>query len=182
MNEELQTLNHELQARVDSLSQLANDVKNLLDSTDIATVFIDAKLHVRLFSAGSRRIFRLQAVDVGRPLSDFASELDYPALTSDAREVLRTLAVHEATVQSHDGHWFVVRMLPYLTLDNRVDGVAITFSDITKSKQIEAALRSTQAGLEEHIVAQDKQLERGAPPAATPSAISSADDAPAETS
>ena len=118
MNEELQTLNHELQARVDSLSHLTNDMKNLLDKTEIATVFLDLDLHVRLFTAGSSRIFPLMAGDVGRPITDFASALAYPGLADDAREVLRTLAVHEQPAATRSGGWVLVRVMPYRTLDN----------------------------------------------------------------
>lgn len=160
MNEELQTLNHELQARVDSLSHLTNDMKNLLDNTEIATVFLDLDLRVRLFTAGSSRIFPLIAGDVGRPITDFASALAYPTLADDAREVLRTLAVHEQPAATSGGGWVLVRIMPYRTLDNAVDGVTITFSDITASREREQELQATQAGLEQHIEAQARQIEQ----------------------
>jgi two-component system CheB/CheR fusion protein len=160
MNEELQTLNHELQAKVDSLSQLNNDMKNLLESTEIATVFLDPALRVRLFTAGSNRVFKLIAGDVGRPITDIASELAYPELAADAREVLRTLAVHEQPAAARDGRWFQVRIMPYRTLENMIDGVAITFTDITASKALEGKLRATQAGMEKHIVEQDLKIDQ----------------------
>jgi len=160
MNEELQTLNHELQAKVDDLTRVSNDMKNLLESTDIATLFLDAKLRVRLFTAGSSQIFRLIPSDVKRPIADFASALDYPALVADAQEVLRTLTVHEQRAASRDGRWFMVRIMPYRTLDNMVEGVAITFADITASTVLEERLRATQTGLELHIEDQAAQLQR----------------------
>lgn len=160
MNEELQTLNHELQSRVDNLSRLANDMKNLLDSTEVATVFLDRDLHVRLFTTGSNQIFRLVASDVGRPLTDFASEIDYPALVTDAAQVVRTMTVHDQPAASRDGRWFQVRIIPYRTVENKVDGVVITFTDITTSKALEDKLRATQAGLERHIESQALALER----------------------
>ncbi len=159
MNEELQTLNHELQVRVDSLSRLANDMKNLLDSTEVATVFLDVELKIRLFTAGSSKIFRLATTDVGRPLADLASDLTYPLLLQHAREVLDRVAVHEEPAQASDGRWFLVRIIPYRTLTNNVDGVTITFSDITASKILEGKLRATQVGLEKHIEDQAQQLE-----------------------
>jgi two-component system CheB/CheR fusion protein len=162
MNEELQTLNHELQAKVDTLSQLNNDMKNLLESTEIATVFLDPALHVRLFTAGSNRVFKLIPGDVGRPITDIASELVYPELAAVAREVLRTLAVHEQPVAARDGRWFLVRIMPYRTLENMIDGVVITFTDITASKTLEGKLRATQAGMEKHIAEQDLKLEKRA--------------------
>ena len=160
MNEELQTLNAELQHKVDDLFRLNNDMKNLLDSTEIATVFLDAALRVRLFTAGSNRVFKLIPGDVGRPITDIASELAYPKLADDAREVLRTLAVHEQPAAVCDGHQFLVRMMPYRTLENMIDGVVITFTDITASKTLEGKLRATQAGLEKHIAEQDVKIEQ----------------------
>jgi two-component system CheB/CheR fusion protein len=162
MNEELQTLNHELQAKVDTLSQLNNDMKNLLESTEIATVFLDPALHVRLFTAGANRVFKLIPGDVGRPITDIASELAYPELAAVAREVLRTLTVHEQPVAARDGRWFLVRIMPYRTLENMIDGVVITFADITASKTLEGKLRATQAGMEKHIAEQDLKLEKRA--------------------
>jgi len=160
MNEELQTLNAELQHKVDNLFRLNNDMKNLLDSTEIATVFLDTALRVRLFTAGSSRIFRLIPSDVGRPVTDIVSELVYPKLADDAREVLRTLAVHEQPVAARDGRWFLVRIMSYRTLENMIDGVVITFTDITASKTLEGQLRATQAGQEQHILEQDLKLEQ----------------------
>jgi two-component system CheB/CheR fusion protein len=158
MNEELQTVNQELQAKVDHMSRLNNDLKNLLDSTEIATVFLDEALRVRLFTSGSNRIFKLIPGDVGRPITDIASDLVYEALADDAREVLRTLAVHERAAAARDGRWFRVRISPYRTLDNVIDGVVVTFADITASKTIESELRTTQVGLEGHIVEQALKL------------------------
>jgi two-component system CheB/CheR fusion protein len=160
MNEELQTLNSELQHKVNDMSRLNNDMKNLFDSTEIATVFLDPALRVRLFTAGSNRIFKLIPGDVGRAITDIVSELAYPELADDAREVLRTLAVHEQPAAARDGRWFTVRIMPYRTLENMIDGVMITFMDITVSKTLEGKLRATQAGQEKHIAEQDLKLEQ----------------------
>jgi chemotaxis methyl-accepting protein methylase len=160
MNEELQTLNHELQAKMDDLSRLNSDIKNLLDNTDIATLFLDNELRVRLFTIGTNRVFKLIPGDVGRPITDITSDLLYPELAEDAREVLRTLVFHEQQAAARDGRWLEVRIIPYRTLENMIDGVVITFTDITVSKTLEAELRKTQAGLEKHIVAQDEELEQ----------------------
>jgi two-component system CheB/CheR fusion protein len=160
MNEELRTLNAELQHKVDDLFRLNNDMKNLLESTEIATVFLDPTLRVRLFTAGSNRVFKLIPGDVGRPITDIASELAYPELAGDAREVLRTLAVHEQPAATRDGRWLRVRIMPYRTLENMIDGVAITFTDITASKTLEEKLRATQAGMEKHIGDQDLKLKQ----------------------
>jgi two-component system CheB/CheR fusion protein len=160
MNEELQTLNTELQFKVEDLSRLNNDMKNLLASTELATLFLDALLRVRLFTAGANRVFKLIPGDVGRPITDIASDLAYPELADDAREVLRTLTVHEQPAAARDGRWFLVRLMPYHTLENMIDGVVITFVDISASKTLEEKLRATQANLEKHIANQDRKLEQ----------------------
>ena len=141
LNEELQTVNAELQAKLDELSAASNDMKNLLNSTEIATLFLDSKLHVRRFTEQATQIIKLIPGDVGRPITDLASDLLYPELTADAREVLRTLVSLEKPVTTRDGRWFAMRLMPYRTLDDRIDGVVITFSDITKAKKLEAQLR-----------------------------------------
>ena len=141
LNEELQTVNAELQSNVDELSRASSDMKNLLDSTDIATLFLDGDLHVRRFTLPTTRIIKLIASDVGRPLSDIASDLRYAEMQDDAREVLRTLAYSEKQVPCDDGRWYRVRIMPYRTLDNRIDGLVITFTDISETKKLEAELR-----------------------------------------
>ena len=148
MNEELQTVNTELQAKVEELSRASNDMKNLLDSTDIATLFLDKELNVRRFTPQTTKIIKLIAGDAGRPITDLASELCYPELSDDAREVLRKLAAVEKPIGTRDGRWFTVRIMPYRTLDDRIDGVVITFTDITVSKTLEAKLRGQHDVLE----------------------------------
>jgi len=160
MNEEMQTLNHEMQAKLNDLSRLNNDLKNLLDNTEIATVFLDPAMRVRLFTMGSNQIFKLIPGDVGRPITNIASELAYPELVDDAREVLRTLVLHEQQVTARDGRWFLVRILPYRTLENMIDGVVVTFTNINTSKMLETDLRKRQAVLEQHIVEQDLKIEQ----------------------
>jgi two-component system CheB/CheR fusion protein len=143
LNEELQTVNAELQAKVDELSLANSDLKNLLNSTDIATVFLDSALNVRRFTTQASRIIKLIPGDVGRPVTDLASVLLYPELPEDAREVLRTLAVTEKAIATRDGGWLAVRIMPYRTLDNVIDGLVMTFTDITAAKTLEAQLRRT---------------------------------------
>jgi PAS domain S-box-containing protein len=141
MNEELQTVNHELQAKVDELSRSNNDMKNLLNSTDVATLFLDGDLLVRRFTTQTSRLIKLIPGDTGRPITDITTELDYPDLAEDALEVLRTLVFKERQVGSRDGRWFSVKILPYRTLDNVIDGVVITFTDSTAARRLEEALR-----------------------------------------
>ena len=141
LNEELQTVNAELQSKVDDLSRASSDMKNLLDSTDIATLFLDGELHVRRYTLPTTRIIKLIPGDVGRPLGDIVSDLRYPQLQEDAQEVLRTLIYSEKQVPCGDGRWYSVRIMPYRTVDNKIDGVVITFGDISKTKKLEAELR-----------------------------------------
>ncbi|MFZ4481466.1 MAG: PAS domain-containing protein, partial [Rhodoferax sp.] len=145
MNEELQTINHELQDKVAELSRASNDMRNLLDSTDIATLFLDAALQVRRFTSQTTRLFKLIAGDAGRPITDIVSALDYPELVSDAQEVLRTLILRERDVPASEGRWFKVRVMPYRTHENRIDGLVITFADMTASKALEHELSTARA-------------------------------------
>jgi two-component system CheB/CheR fusion protein len=160
LNEELQTVNTELQARVDELSRASNDMKNLLDSTDIATLFLDNDLKVRRFTPQATKIIKLIPADAGRPITDLVSDLNHPTLADDVREVLRTLASTEKPVAARDGRWFTVRMMPYRTLDDRIDGVVITFANITAAKTLETKLRAKQAGLEKRVADQSAKWDR----------------------
>jgi two-component system CheB/CheR fusion protein len=157
LNEELQTVNTELQAKVDELSRASNDMKNLLESTDIATLFLDRDLNVRRFTHQMTKIIKLIPSDIGRPITDLVSHLDDPSLPADVREVLLTLASIEKPVSSADGRWFSLRIMPYRTIDDRIDGVVITFADITVAKTLEAELRSQHANLEADIARQRNQ-------------------------
>jgi len=145
LNEELQTVNQELQSKLDDLMRAHNDMTNLLNSTEIATVFLDNGLLLRRFTPAMTRIIKLLATDIGRPLSDLATDLDYPDMFRDALEVLRTLVFSEKEVPTVDGRWFIVRIMPYRTLDNVIDGVVITFLDVTKAKKLEADLLAVRS-------------------------------------
>lgn len=147
LNEELQTVNAEQQSKMHELSRVNNDMRNLLNSTEIVTVFLDNELHVRRFTPGADKIFKLITGDVGRPLSDIVSNLLYPEMTEVAREVLRTLAFSEKQITSTDGRWFSVRIMPYRTMEDVIAGVVITFSNITAAKELEAELRAENARL-----------------------------------
>ena len=142
LNEELQTVNVELQSKVDELSSANNDMKNLLNSTDIATIFLDNALHVRRFTTQATRLFKLIPGDIGRPLSDIVTNLNYPNLQIDAEEVLSTLAFSDREIVNTDGRWFQVKIMPYRTLENVIDGVVMTFNDISRAKTLEKELRA----------------------------------------
>ena len=141
MNEELQTVNAEMQTKLDDLALAQSDLKNLLNSTDIAMLFLDQKLNVRRYTERAAKIISLRESDIGRPLSDLTTSLQYPALQDDAHETLRTLIFSEKQILTSDGRWFSVRIMPYRRLDNVIDGAVITFVDITATKQLESTLR-----------------------------------------
>ncbi len=148
MNEELQTVNIEQQAKVDEYSRANNDMKNLLDITDVATMFLDNELKIRTYTARANKIIKVIPGDVGRPITDLSSSLPYPELAEDAREVLRTLASKEKQIASHEGRWLKVRITPYRTLGNIIDGLVITFTDITEARTLEVELLNVKAELE----------------------------------
>jgi len=145
LNEELQTVNAELQSKVDDLTWVRNDMANLLNSTEIATIFLDNKMRLRRFTSHATKLFKLISSDVDRPLSHVVTDLDYPQLKDDALEVLSTLVFHEKVVSTLDGRWYRVRIMPYRTQKNVIDGVVITFTDITEIKHLEAELRGRGA-------------------------------------
>ncbi len=143
MNEELQTINSELQTRLDDLALTQSDMQNLLNSTDIATLFLDNALNVRRYTEQAVPIFHLREADVGRPLSDLANTLGYPLLLDDVKETLRSLTPCTKSVTATDGRWFSVRIMPYRTLANMVNGAVLTFVDISSAKALEFRLRET---------------------------------------
>jgi len=144
LNEELQTVNVELQSKVDEFSRVNNDMKNLLNSTDIATLFLDKELNIRRFTNQTTKIFKLIKSDIGRPFTDQASDLDYPELVDDAQEVLRTLAFIQKQISTKDGRWFSIRIMPYRTFDDRIDGLVITFFNMSSQRQVEVQLNESK--------------------------------------
>lgn len=144
LNEELQTVNIELQSKVDDYAKVNSDMKNLLNSTDIATLFLDKELCISRFTFQATKIFKLISSDIGRPFTDLVTDLEYPALSDDAREVLRTLVFLEKDVAASGGRWFRVRIMPYRTLDDRIDGLVVTFVEITIFKMLEITLKETE--------------------------------------
>jgi two-component system, chemotaxis family, CheB/CheR fusion protein len=109
---------------------------------------------VRRFTVQTAKIIKLIPGDVGRPITDIATDMDYPTLAQDAHEVLRTLVFSQKQISASNGRWFLVRIMPYRTQQNRIQGVVITFSDISVAKTLEAQLRKTQAELELRISSQ----------------------------
>lgn len=145
LNEELVTVNSELQGKLNDLADTNDDLQNLLNSTEIATIFLDNELHIKRFTPEAKRVSSLMAIDAGRPLSDIVSKLTYDRLLEDAQDVLQTLVVKEQEVRATDGSWFFMRILPYRTAKNSIDGLVLTFLDITKNKQAEQAVQTSRS-------------------------------------
>lgn len=141
INEELNTVNAELQNKNSELTMLNNDVYNLLASTEIGTMFLDLDLHLRRFTPAIQQIYNFISGDIGRPIQHFHSNLKYDRLLDDIKEVLSNLVPKAIEAQSRLGVWYLVNIQPYRTLDNVIDGVVITFVDITKQKQRDERLR-----------------------------------------
>jgi chemotaxis methyl-accepting protein methylase len=160
LNEELQTVNAELQGRLDELSLTNNDMRNLLNSTEVATVFLDKELRIRRFTKQAAKITTLIPGDVGRPISDIACDLLYPELSGDAREVLRKLGSVEKAIHTSESTWFSARIMPYRTLDDHIDGVVISFWDITDAKELEAKLQEMQRALENRLKGKSTELDK----------------------
>ena len=132
VNEELITVNTELQSKIEQLSSMQNDMKNLLDNINVGTIFLDQHLAIRRFTRDAVKVYRLAASDVGRPLSDIKSNLEGEDLLRESQSVLDTLVPVEREVRSADGTWFLARVQAYRTVDNVIDGVVLTFTDITE--------------------------------------------------
>ena len=144
MNDELRTLNNELKLKVEELSRSSNDMKILLNSSNIATLFLDNKLNVRGFTPQIVTMIKLLSSDIGRPISDLVANFDYKTFVEDAHEVIRSLVFMEKEVPAHNGLWFRVRIMPYKTVENRIDGVVMTFFDISEIKRLQNELKEIQ--------------------------------------
>ncbi|HVU02773.1 MAG TPA: chemotaxis protein CheB [Polyangiaceae bacterium] len=158
LNEELQTVNAEFEERNRALSQANDDMRNLLNSTDVATVFLDDRLAVKRFTTQAKKVFSLIDTDIGRPISDLTANLQYDGLLDDAREVLRSLVFREREIETRDGAWRLMRIMPYRTHDNLIDGLVITFVDIDRLKRAERTAHEARLLAESVIEAIDDAL------------------------
>ncbi|MBK1732396.1 chemotaxis protein CheB [Thiococcus pfennigii] len=146
VNEELATVNAELQTKVTDLSRANNDMNNLLAGTGVATLFVDYGLRITRFTPATTQLIKLIPSDVGRPVGDIACNLvAYTELEADVHEVLTSLVPQEREVESRAGAWYRMRIGPYRTLDNVIEGAVITFADISQHKAIEAELQEARA-------------------------------------
>jgi two-component system CheB/CheR fusion protein len=142
VNEELQTVNAELQSKLEELSTTQDDMRNLLNSTEIATIFVDNDMRVKRFTQEATTIINLIPTDIGRPLHHVATNLAYKNLIPDLGAVLNKLASQEAEVRTTAGTWYSMRIMPYRTTDNRIDGAVLTFTSIDAQKRAQEALQA----------------------------------------
>jgi two-component system CheB/CheR fusion protein len=148
LNEELQTVNNELQNKVVDFSRANNDMKNLLNSTEIATLFLDKELNIRRFTDPITEIFKVRNSDTGRPFTDLVTDLKYPEIGTNAILVLKNLTSIETENETNNGRWFSIKIMPYRTIDDHIDGLVLTFTNITKSKKLELELKEANESLQ----------------------------------
>jgi len=146
-NEELTTLNAELKSKVEEVSRSNSDLQNLMASTGLATVFLNRDLQIKRYTPRAVEVFRLIPTDVGRPLSDLRHGFSDEDLMRDAGQVLDSLTPIEREIRTHEDDWFLLRVLPYRTVEDKIDGVVLTFLEITARKRAEAALREREQEL-----------------------------------
>ena len=155
VNEELATVNMELQTKVADLSQANNDMNNLLAGTGVGTLFVDHQLHITRFTPATTKVINLRQGDIGRPVGHIVSNLvGYDRLVDDVQQVLDSLVPVEAEVQVNTGFWYLMRIHPYRTLENVIEGAVLTFVDITTLKRVEAALQTAQAQMSAQLMTQ----------------------------
>jgi two-component system CheB/CheR fusion protein len=144
LNEELMTINVQYHAKAEELTRLNNDMKNLLDATEIGTIFLNNKLEILRYTPPIKKIFNVIPTDIGRPLSDIVANLDYEQMEENIREVIDRLVTSEVEVKSKQNEWYAVRIMPYRTLDNFISGAVLTFANITGYKQLEFKAKAIQ--------------------------------------
>ncbi|MEZ5784892.1 MAG: chemotaxis protein CheB [Xanthobacteraceae bacterium] len=153
INEELQTVNSELKMKLEMVSRANSDLQNLMAAADFGTLFLDTGLRIKRFTDRTADLFSITPADVGRPITDFAHRLDYDDLVRDAQAVLADLVPVSREVRGRNNGWYGVRVRPYRTVDDKIDGVVITFVDLTERRRMEEELRTRQQELQ-----QQKQL------------------------
>jgi two-component system CheB/CheR fusion protein len=151
INEELQTVNSELKLKLDTVSRANSDLQNLMAASDFGTLFLDPGLRIKRFTPRLAEVFNITISDLGRSITDFTHQLNYDELAVDARKVLRDLMPIDREVPSLNHGWYLVRFRPYRTVDDKIDGVVITFVDISERRRAEDALRTSEERLRQEL-------------------------------
>jgi two-component system, chemotaxis family, CheB/CheR fusion protein len=159
INEELQTVNNEMKGKLDEISRGKDELQNLLGAMEIPTLFLDRELTIQRYTPSMQSLFNIRSVDHGRPITHLTHRLLYQEFTEDARQVLRDLMPIEREVQAEHGDWYMVRMRPYRTAEERIEGLVIAFIDITKLKAAEQAQREMALKLEERVRGRTRELD-----------------------
>ena len=160
MNEELQTVNSELKNKLESISTAHSDLQNLTAATEIGTLFLDAKLRIRMFTPPVVGLFNIADMDIGRTITDFTNRLSYEEIEQDVSRVLRDLTPVESEVQSKDGRWYMMRLRPYRTVEDRINGTVLTFVEITDRVQAQHKLRELERRFRALVQASSQVLYR----------------------
>ena len=163
VNEELHTVNAELKSKLDTISEAHNDLQNLTAATEIGTLFLDPDLRIRMFTPPIADLFNIKSGDIGRVVTDFTHQLDYDSIEADVRRVLNELAPVEREVRSVSGHSYLMRLRPYRTVENRIDGTVVTFVDISARLGAEAALTRAEQQLRTLVRPSSQVLYRMSP-------------------
>ena len=158
LNEELNALNSQLQETLDRQRTTSDDLQNVLYSTDVATIFLDTRFNIRFFTPATKALFNVIPSDVGRPLTDLKSLAADEALQDDARKVLKSQTPVEREIQGQSGYWFIRRILPYRTSDEKTEGVVITFEDVTERRRTADALTAAKRQAELATIAKSRFL------------------------
>ncbi|HEX2995711.1 MAG TPA: PAS domain-containing protein, partial [Anaerolineales bacterium] len=160
VNEELQTVNSEMRSKLDEISRAHQELENLMGATEIATLYLDRELRIQRYTAGVQELFNILTVDRGRRISDLTHRLGYNQFVEDAEQVLRKLIPVEREVQREDDRWFLMRLRPYRTVEDHIEGVVITFIDVTELKKTEQELRNAQGTLEQRVNERTRELDK----------------------
>jgi two-component system CheB/CheR fusion protein len=159
VNEELQTVNSELKNKLEEISRSHSDLQNLMSATEIGMLFLDRELRIRHYTPSMQELFNIMPGDRGRPIKHLTHRLEYEQFFEDAEEVLRRLTPVEREVRGAQGEWFLLRLRPYRTLEDRIDGLIFTFVDISRLKQAEASLVELNATLEQRVEERTRALD-----------------------
>ena len=163
INEELHTVNAEMKSKLESISAAHSDLQNLTAATEVGTLFLDVDLRIRMLTPPIAELFNITTVDIGRVITDFTHHLDYRDLDRDIRRVLADLVPVEREVMSQTGRCYMVRLRPYRTVDNRIEGTVVTLVDISARLDAERALARSERQLRALVLASSQVRYRMSP-------------------